>query len=126
MKITIPFLFLLTVNFLCTQTPDKIVQKQVDSYNTGNLDAFVNCYTKDVVVRKFPSDTLYIGYEKMRMNFSVLSSTTIMTVVKVVNRIIIGNKVIDEEYITANGNKFSAVAIYEVKNDKIAKVTFLR
>jgi hypothetical protein len=42
------------------------------------------------------------------------------------NRIIIGNKVIDEEYITANGQNFSAVAIYEVQNGKIAKVTFIQ
>ncbi|UWX53709.1 hypothetical protein NYZ99_11155 [Maribacter litopenaei] len=42
------------------------------------------------------------------------------------NRMIIGNKVIDEEEVTANGNTFSAVAIYEVENGKIAKVTFVR
>ena len=41
------------------------------------------------------------------------------------NRIVIGNKVIDKEYITANGDTFSAVAIYEVANGKIAKVTFI-
>ena len=35
------------------------------------------------------------------------------------------NKVIDEEYITANGQNFSAVAIYEVENGTIAKVTFV-
>jgi hypothetical protein len=39
---------------------------------------------------------------------------------------VIGNKVIDEEYITANGNHFSAIAIYEIENGKIAKVTFIR
>ena len=42
------------------------------------------------------------------------------------NRIIISNTVIDEEEITANGNTFKAVVIYEVENGKIAKVTFVR
>ena len=41
------------------------------------------------------------------------------------NLIVIGNKVIDEVYLTINGNNFSAVAIYEVENGKIANVTFI-
>jgi len=41
-------------------------------------------------------------------------------------RIVIGNKVIDQEYITANDQNFGAVAVYEVENGKIAKVTFIR
>ena len=42
------------------------------------------------------------------------------------NRIVIGNKVIDEEYLTVNSNNFSAVAIYEVADGEISKVTFVR
>ena len=41
-------------------------------------------------------------------------------------RIVIRNIVIDEEYIIANGNNFSAVAIYETEKGKISKVTFVR
>jgi len=42
------------------------------------------------------------------------------------NRIVIGNKVIDQESVTANNIVFDAVAIYEVDNGKIDKVTFIK
>jgi hypothetical protein len=41
-------------------------------------------------------------------------------------RIVIGNKVIDEEQIIANGKIFNTVAIYEIKNGRIRKVTFMQ
>ena len=37
-----------------------------------------------------------------------------------------GNVVIDEEFLTINKQHCSAVAIYEVKNKKIAKVIFIQ
>lgn len=103
----------------------KIVQKQVDSYNAGNLDAFVNCYSEDVVVRNFPADTLYVGHEKMRKNYSSLSPDKKVYDVQVVKRIVIGNKVIDQEKVTGNGKTQMQVAIYEVNNGKISSMTFI-
>ena len=44
---------------------------------------------------------------------------------KISNRIIYGNKVIDEELLTVNGKKINAVVIYEVENNKISKVTII-
>jgi hypothetical protein len=45
---------------------------------------------------------------------------------EIINRLVIANRVIDEEFIVVNGNNFSAVFIYELESGKIAKVTFLR
>ena len=42
------------------------------------------------------------------------------------NRIVIRDKIIDEEYVTANGRIFHAVAVYEVKDGKIVKVMFVQ
>ncbi len=106
-------------------SPAKIVQKQVESYNAANLDAFVNCYSEEVVVRNFPNDTLYIGREKMRENYSGLSPEKKVYDVEVVKRIIIGNKVIDEEKVTGNGKVQRQVAMYEVMNGRISSMTFI-
>ncbi len=62
----------------------------------------------------------------MKFDYATFFESTPDLNCKVLNRIVIGNKVIDEEYITANGDNFSAVAIYEVENGKITKVTFIR
>jgi hypothetical protein len=107
------------------EPPSKIVQKQVDSYNAGDLDAFVNCYAKNVVVRNFPVDTLYVGHEKMRKNYSSLSPDKKVYEVEVVDRITIGNKVIDHEKVTGNGKIKMQVAIYEVNNGKISSMNFI-
>lgn len=107
------------------EPPSKIVQKQVDSYNARDLDAFVNCYAEDVVVRNFPTDTLYVGHEKMRKNYSGLSPETKGYEVEVVNRITIGNKVIDQEKVTGHGKIQMQVAIYEVNNGKISSMDFI-
>lgn len=103
----------------------KIVQKQVDSYNAGNLDAFVGCYSKDVVVSNFPQDTLYVGHDVMRVNYKGLSPENKVWDVKVVNRISIGNIVIDHEKVTGNGKEQMQVAIYEVNNDAIDSMSFI-
>lgn len=107
--------------------PGKIVQKQVDSYNAGDLDAFVNCYSENVLVAKFPNDTLYVGHERMRSNYNGLSPDNKQYDVEVVKRITIGNKVIDHEKVTnTNGTIVQMqIALYEVSNGTIDSMTFI-
>ena len=45
---------------------------------------------------------------------------------EIMNRIVLGNKVIDKEKVTINGKTFYAIAIYEVTNGLISKVTFIQ
>lgn len=113
------------LTLVSNEPPSKIVQKQVDSYNARDLDAFVNCYAEDVVVRNFPTDTLYVGHEKMHKNYSGLSPDKKGYTVEVVNRITIGNKVIDQEKVTGHGKIQMQVAIYEVNNGKISSMNFI-
>lgn len=107
-------------------SPAEIVQKQVDSYNAGDLDAFVNCYAKSVLVTNFPADTLYVGHEKMRNNYSGLAPDNKVYEVYVANRITIGNKVIDQESVKRNGTfQQMQVALYEVDNNTISSMRFI-
>lgn len=110
--------------FVSEEPHYKIVQKQVDSYNHGNLDAFVNCYEESVIVRNFPADTLYIGHQKMRENYGDLSPKNKKYDVEVVNRISIGDHVIDHEKVIGNGKTEMQVAIYKVEN-RISSMTFI-
>lgn len=108
------------------QSAEAIVQNQLNAYNNRNIDAFLNTYSQDVRVFNFPDELRYKGRANMREQYTDFFRNTPDLHCEIKNRIVIGNKVIDEEYITANGTDFSAVAIYEVKNGKIAKVTFIR
>lgn len=112
--------------FVAEESPEKIVQKQLDAYNARDIDAFLDTYSDDVELFNFPNQSTSKGKEAMRKGYQGFFEATSDLHCEIKNRIVIGNKVIDEEYITANGSNFSAVAIYEVKNGKIVKVTFLR
>ena len=112
--------------FVAEESPAKIVQKQLDAYNARDIDAFMATYTNNITLINFPNNELLQGQQKMRASYASYFENTPDLNCEIKNRIIIGNKVIDEEYITANGQNFSAVAIYEVQNGKIAKVTFIQ
>ena len=106
--------------------PETIVQKQLDAYNTRDIDGFMDTYGEDISLYNYPAEKRSQGKEEMRKSYADFFASTPDLHCELKNRIVIGNKVIDEEKITANGNTFSAVAIYEVEDGKISKVTFLR
>mgnify|MGYP003625474234 FL=1 len=108
-----------------TTDPEIIVQKQLDAYNFRDINAFLSFYAENVKIYNLSGRLRTDGIEKMRLSYSDYFESTVDLNCVVKNRIVIGNKVIDKEYITANGDTFSAVAIYEVANGKIAKVTFI-
>ncbi|MEH6771514.1 nuclear transport factor 2 family protein [Maribacter arcticus] len=108
-----------------TTDPEVIVQRQLDAYNARDINAFINLYAEDVKIYRSSGELRTDGIDKMRNSYTDYFESTIDLNCVVKNRIVIGNKVIDEEYITANGNSYSAVGIYEVENGKIAKVTFI-
>lgn len=114
------------LSLVVEETPVAVVQNQVDAYNARNIDAFLNTYAKDVQVFDFPHNLKYTGKERMREHYKDFFASTPDLNCYIKNRIVIGNKVIDKEIVTANGNTLSAVAIYEVENGKIARVTFLK
>ncbi len=108
------------------KSPEEIVQQQLVAYNSRDIDAFMATYSDNIRLYDFPEKLSSEGKEAMREGYKSFFEQTEDLHCEIKNRIVIGNKVIDEEYITANGNSFSAVAIYEIENGKIAKVTFVR
>ncbi|WP_347925269.1 nuclear transport factor 2 family protein [Pontimicrobium sp. SW4] len=103
-----------------------IVQKQLDAYNNRDIDAFMATYTKDIKLYNYPNQLQTDGQEQMRKSYEQWFKQTPDLRAFIKKRIVIGNKVIDEEQVTANGQVFNAVAIYEVENGLIKKVTFIQ
>ena len=113
------------ISIVGEESPRFIVQKQVEAYNNRDIDAFMNTYADDVKVYSFPKKLRYQGAEKMRERYKTMFENTKDLHCTIVKRIEKGNKVIDQESVIKNGKRIHAVAIYEVKNGKIATVTFL-
>jgi len=112
--------------FVAEDSSAKIVQKQLDAYNARDIDAFMDTYSDDIKLYNFPNQLTNQGKSGMEAQYRDFFESTPDLHCEIKNRIVIGNKVIDEEYVTVNGQQISAVAIYEVENGKIVKVTFLR
>lgn len=116
------------LNFWCfgqEQKPEEIVQKQVEAYNSRDIEAFLSFYSEDVKVYTFPNKLESDGKEAMRKNYASFFKNAKVLNCIIKNRIVRNNKVIDEEQVKYNDTEFGGVAIYEIENNKIVKVTFV-
>lgn len=109
-----------------SSTAVAVVQRQVEAYNRRDLEAFAATYREDVQIFRMPSTTPVMSgrsalrefYAGQRFNLPALHA-------EIVQRIVIGNKVIDHERVTGVGPlPFEAVAVYEVIDGAIATVWF--
>ncbi|PKH53043.1 steroid delta-isomerase [Tenacibaculum sp. Bg11-29] len=107
-------------------SPKILAQEQLEGYNKRDIDAFLKPYAKNVKVYTFPDKLNYKGIDEMRKRYAPMFEKTTDLHCKILNRIVKGTIVIDEELVTANGNTFKAVAIYEITNGKISSVRFVR
>ncbi|MDT7832874.1 nuclear transport factor 2 family protein [Flavobacteriaceae bacterium S356] len=113
------------IAIVAQEDPVFFVEQQLKAYNNRDIEAFVKAFAEDVKVYNFPNTLNYEGRENMRKGYADFFARTKDLHCKIVKRIVKGNIVIDEELVTANGRTFDAVAIYEIENGTITKVTFL-
>lgn len=106
-----------------------LAQRQLDAYNRQNIDEFLDVYSNEVIVMNFPGDeVVYKGKEKMRERYSMLFRDNPNQHAELLSRIVKGNIVIDHEYVTgrSGGQEIKAIAMYEMQDNKIQKVWFVR
>lgn len=104
------------------------VENQLNAYNDRDLDAFCACFHDEVIVRDFPSGTIRIrGMRDFRSRYETLFRANPLLNCRLVQRIVIGNIVIDEEIVTGLADDVvHAVAIYQVQCKVIVEVSFIR
>ncbi|WP_370391367.1 nuclear transport factor 2 family protein [uncultured Winogradskyella sp.] len=105
---------------------ESIVQKQLDAYNKRDIDAFMATYSDNIKLYTYPNTLRTGDRRQMKASYEYLFANTPDLKAEIKNRIVLGNTVIDEEHVIMNGQKFKAVAIYEVENGLITKVTFIQ
>lgn len=109
------------------KTPKDLAQEQLDAYNNRDIDAFLIPYADSVKIYNFPNTLIMSGKEQMRSSYSQMFKNTPNLHCELVNRIVMGNTVIDQESVTGFGaDKFEAIAIYKIKGEKIVEVYFVR
>ena len=108
------------------QTPEAVVNIQIEAYNSRDMDAFLATYSEDIKIYDETGKLTMNGHEDMRKAYSRLFDNTPNLNCRIENRIIINNKVIDKENVIANDRTLEAVAIYKVENGKITEVRFVK
>ena len=120
----------MNIFFSMSQSADQVVQQQLDAYNSRNIDAFMALFHSDIEIWTLGADTpSFVGWEKVKEMYWELFEQSPELHSNVLNRSVIGNRVIDYERIS--GRKGSSediflVMIYEVEEGKIRRAWALR
>jgi hypothetical protein len=122
--------FLLTILFISTQaqTAEELAQSQLDAYNNRDIEAFLQPYSDSVKVYTFPDQFQYQGKVNMRNGYASFFANTPELHCKLINRMVMGNTVIDQEEVTLGKGRepIYAIAIYKIAHKKINEVYFIR
>lgn len=110
-----------------TSVAEKLAQEQLDGYNNRDIEAFLKPYADSVALYYFPNQLIYKGKEAMRKEYGEMFANVPDLHCTLKNRIVLGNRVIDEESVIFNKNKpaMRAAAIYTIAGDKIVAVHFI-
>lgn len=126
------FLFLISGTIFAQETveqaAEKLAQEQLEAYNKRDIDAFVAPYAENVKVYKFPDELMYEGRTAMYDLYGRMFARTPDLHCKLVNRIVMGNTVIDQEEVTISKKDppMNAIAIYKIIDGKIGEVYFIQ
>jgi len=105
------------------------VEQQLAAYNARDLEAFLVCFAEDILVEDGVGNVQMQGREAFRERYGNLFANSPNLHCRLMNRIPVGNYVIDEERVTGSmgsGEERHVVAIYLVEDGLIQRVRFLR
>jgi len=104
---------------------EQLVQQMMEAYNKRDIDKYMSFYSDDVKLYNYPNELSTDGSKAMRESYTEFFKNTLDLNGYTKSRIVRGNKVIDDAQVTINGEILNAIAIYEIQNNKITRVTFI-
>ena len=108
-------------------TAEETIQNQVEGYNTRDIDKFAACHAEQVQLYKFgEAEPFCTSRTQLRKIYSDIFDNSPTLHTEIIKRIVMGGTIIDHEIVTGRKgvDKMELVAIYEVKNNEIAKAYF--
>jgi hypothetical protein len=99
---------------------EAVVQRQVEAYNSFDIDAFLATYAEDAEIRFDAPGQALRGREALRAFYAPGFSRR-DTTVRIGHRSVLGDTIVDEEHVTIRGRETCcAVIVYKVANGRIA------
>lgn len=107
--------------------PADIVQAQLDAYNAQDIDAFTACFADDCVLAELNGAVTTSGKAAVRARYATLFADYPKNKARLVNRIAVGDVVIDHEDIQRSpSERLELAMIYTVKGGKIVRADAAR
>ncbi len=123
-------LFICSFSVVVAQSAEEVVQKQLQFYNSLDIEGFMSVFDSSIVINSYPDGKpLVQGGAQCRKVYGDMFAQSPGLHSLLLNRIVLGDKVIDHELITGrNGSSepLELVMIYQVQNGKIIRATSLR
>jgi hypothetical protein len=131
MKTSLAILLLISIFFSPeTRSPQEVVQENLDYYNEGDIEGFMKSFTDDIALYEFGAKIAsYTGKKQIREVYSKLFKDSPNLHSTIEHRSVLGNKVIDHELIVGrkgSSDTLKLIMVYEVREDKIFKMTVIR
>ena len=101
--------------------PDLPVQRQLDAYNARDLEAFLAQYSPQIRLYRPPAaDPVMAGLEALGAFHATQRFHLPQLKAELLNRMVLGNKVIDHERVSGiRAAPFEVAVVYEVKDELI-------
>lgn len=108
--------------------PADVVQKQLDSYNAHDIEAFSSCFAHDVVLGALNGAVTNVGVGSVRERYDALFTHFPQNHATLLHRVVVGNVVIDHEEIRRkpDAEPFRVAMIYTIEHGLIARADVLR
>jgi hypothetical protein len=104
------------------------VERQVEAYNAGDVDAFVACYAAEVALEDADGNLQTNGREQLREDYAKLFERCPDLHAEIATRIRVGPYVVDEERISGHpAGDIHVIAVYRLDDEGlIDRARFLR
>ena len=107
---------------------EAVVQRQLDAYNARDIEAFMASWSQDAQYFEHPSKLLASGAAEIRERHIARFKEPNLHG-RLVKRMSVGNTVVDQEIVNRSFSEgtgtIDVIAIYEVRDRKIAKAWFI-
>lgn len=106
----------------------RVAAAQLAAYNKQDLDAFCGFFTDDVVVADLNGAENLHGIEAYRARYAGVFGQYPENAVELLGRLAVRNFVVDHEKVmrSPDAEPFEVLAIYTLRDDKIARVDFVK
>jgi len=117
----------MTIATATLDSPEQVVQRQLDAYNAKDMAAWLDCYAPDAEQWMLHGDLLVKGHAAMQARMTARFSEPDLHAT-LITRTVMDHIVVDHESITRNfaegKGKVTMLCIYEIHHGLIQQATF--